>query len=138
MLRRAQHQFSSFKGGVKGGFLIILLLSLFACEEKPDGLLSKGEMEDVLYDYHIAQYMAASMPYEERYKSYLYVEAVFEKHGITEAQFDSSLVYYNRHTAQIRDIYQHVQRKLERAEATKYAQVSPSEAILPIYGQDTA
>ena len=113
MPRRAQHPFSSFKGGVKGGFLIILLLSLFACEEKPDGLLSKGEMEDVLYDYHIAQYMAASMPYEERYKSYLYVEAVFEKHGITEAQFDSSLVYYNRHTAQIRDIYQHVQRKLE-------------------------
>ena len=70
MSRRAQHQFSSFKGGVKGGVLIILLLSLFACEEKPDGLLSKGEME-------------------------------------------ASLVYYNRHTAQIRDIYQHVQRKLE-------------------------
>ncbi|MBO4451709.1 MAG: DUF4296 domain-containing protein [Bacteroidaceae bacterium] len=93
--------------------LIMMIGILLSCEQKPDGLLSKREMEDVLYDYHIAQYMAANLPYEERYQSYLYIDAVFEKHGITEAQFDSSLVYYNRHTDQIRDIYEHVQRKLE-------------------------
>ena len=104
-------------GGVREGLLVLSLLLLFSCEQKPDGLLSTHEMEEVLYDYHIAQYMASCLPYDDRYQSYLYVDAVFEKHGITEAQFDSSLVYYNRHTDQIRDIYEHVQRKLEDYDA---------------------
>jgi len=117
----------------------MLLCMMLACEDKPDGLLSKGEMEDVLYDYHIAQYMAASLPFEERYKSYLYVDAVFEKHGITEAQFDSSLVYYNRHTDEIRDIYQHVQRKLEDYDAELQLQSGSNEIRASFtLGGDTA
>ena len=91
-----------FRGGL---FVFLLIAFLFlSCEEKPEGLLSKREMEEVLYDYHIAQYMASNLSFDERYKSHLYVEAVFEKHGITEAQFDSSLVYYNRHIDEISDM----------------------------------
>ncbi|MBQ7686760.1 MAG: DUF4296 domain-containing protein [Bacteroidaceae bacterium] len=132
------HLCSPLRVGVRGG-LFAFLFMLLSCEDKPDGLLSKGKMEDVLYDYHIAQYMASSLPFEERYQSYLYVDAVFEKHGITEAQFDSSLVYYNRHTDEIRDIYEHVQRKLEDFDAELQLQSGSNEIRASFtLGGDTA
>ena len=34
---------------------LILAFSILSCEQRPEGILSKGEMEDVLYDYHLAQ-----------------------------------------------------------------------------------
>ena len=113
---------SPIEGGREGGLLgllllVLSLLLLCSCEQKPEGILSKGKMEEVLYDYHIAQYMASTLPYDDRYKSQLYIEAVFDKHGISEAQFDTSLVYYNRHTDQIRNIYDHVKHRLEDYDA---------------------
>ena len=110
-------QRSYAKRSFRGGLLVLSLLLLCSCEQKPEGILSKGKMEEVLYDYHIAQYMASTLPYDDRYKSQLYIEAVFDKHGISEAQFDTSLVYYNRHTDQIRDIYDHVKHRLEDYDA---------------------
>lgn len=126
-----------FRGGL---FVFLLIAFLFlSCEEKPEGLLSKREMEEVLYDYHIAQYMASNLSFDERYKSHLYVEAVFEKHGITEAQFDSSLVYYNRHIDEISDIYAHVKSKLEDYDAKLHLESGSNEMRASFtLGGDTA
>ena len=126
-------------GGVREGLLFLSLLFLFSCEQKPEGLLSKREMENVLYDYHIAQYMASSLPYDERYKSPIYVDAVFEKYGITEEVFDSSLVYYNRHTDDIKDIYDHVKTRLEDYEANLQLESGSNEMRASFtLGGDTA
>lgn len=117
----------------------LLLCMMLSCEQKPDDLLSKGQMEDVLYDYHIAQYMASSLPFEERYKSRIYIEAVYEKYGITEAEFDSSLVYYNRHTDDIQDIYEHVKHRLEDYEANLQLESGSNEMRASFtLGGDTA
>ena len=126
--------------GHREGLLFLLIAFLFlSCEEKPEGLLSKREMEEVLYDYHIAQYMASSLSYEDRYKSHLYVEAVFEKHGITEAQFDTSLIYYNRHTEDMSDIYNHVKSKLEDYDAKLHLESGSNEMRASFtLGGDTA
>lgn len=93
--------------------LVLLLLILFAaCDNHPQDVLSRGKMEDVLYDYHIMQGIVNDLPAEEREaKGQDYMNAVFEKHGITEAQFDSSIVYYNRHTKDLHIIYSNLKER---------------------------
>ena len=95
-------------------FFILVLVGIVACDKDVDGILSHGKMEDVLYDYHLAQGMLEQLPAEEREKmNQAYIDAVFEKHGITEADFDSSLVWYNRHAKKLNDIYKNIQERLE-------------------------
>lgn len=99
----------------------ILLISLFmllvmACEERPKDVLSRGKMEDVLYDYHLMQGVIDQLPSEERVeKAQDYLNAVYEKHGITEAQFDSSVIYYNRHTKDLYKIYTNLKNRYTAA-----------------------
>ena len=93
-------------------FLLLLMLLFAACDERPKDVLSRGKMEDVLYDYHIMQGIVNDLPAEEREeKAQDYMNAVFEKHGITEAQFDSSIVYYNRHTKDLHKIYSNLKER---------------------------
>lgn len=79
------------------GLFVFLVWTLFACQVKrPETVLSDKQMEDVLYDYHIAKALGEALSYNENYKRVLYVESVYKKYGITEAQFDSSMVWYAR------------------------------------------
>lgn len=92
--------------------LALLMFLLMACDDHPKDVLSRGKMEDVLYDYHIMQGIIDELPSEEREaKAQDYINAVFEKHGITEAQFDSSIVYYNRHTKDLHKIYSNLKER---------------------------
>ncbi len=93
-------------------FIIIPMLLMVACDNRPKGVLSQGKMEDVLYDYHLMQGIIDELPVNEREeKAQDYINAVFEKHGITEAQFDSSIVYYNRHTKELHEIYNNLKNR---------------------------
>ena len=92
--------------------LALLMFLLMACDDRPKDVLSRGKMEDVLYDYHIMQGIIDELPSEEREaKAQEYINAVFEKHGITEVQFDSSIVYYNRHTKDLHKIYSNLKER---------------------------
>jgi len=71
-------------------------------------------MERVLYDYHIAQGMAESSGGDVEANRYLYVQKVFEKHHITEAQFDTSMVWYSGHASHLEEMYKHIEARLER------------------------
>lgn len=88
-------------------FLVIALVFLQACKPSiPSQYLSKDEMEDILYEFHIAEAMAHEN-YDAQQKGDMiaYREAIFKKHDITQADFDSSMVYYMRHTKLMHDIY---------------------------------
>ncbi|MBO4673736.1 MAG: DUF4296 domain-containing protein [Bacteroidaceae bacterium] len=88
------------------------LFLFIACDNRPKDVLSRGKMEDVLYDYHIMQGIIDQLPSDEREeKAQDYINAVYAKHGITEAQFDSSIVYYNRHTEDLHKIYEHLKER---------------------------
>lgn len=82
-----------------------LLLLVASCESRPKNVLSKGEMRSVLYDYHLAQGMIESLPSGQSLSENHYLDAVFKKHGITVAEFDSSMIWYNAHAEELRDIY---------------------------------
>ena len=96
------------------GFAILACLMFGACKKSaPKNVLSEREMEDVLYDYHIAKSIADNASYEDRYKQALYLTYVFQKHETTEADFDSSLVWYSRHAEDLSKIYQKVTDRLQ-------------------------
>lgn len=106
--------------------VILFLLQMFivaGCEiERPNNILSQGKMEDVLYDYHIARAMAGNLPPTETYKAQLYIDAVFKAHGITQAEFNTSLEWYSRNAEEMSKIYENVQKRLnaEISEANKF------------------
>lgn len=95
-------------------WVLVVLIVLAACKPGvPSEYIQPGEMEDILYDYHIADGLAdrSSNNYELTKREYRL--AVFKKHGVTEAQFDSSLVYYTRHTEQLHKIYENLSDRLK-------------------------
>lgn len=87
---------------------------LTSCEVKrPKEVLDDATMEAVLHDYHIAKVMADELTGNETYRRVLYRDGVFCKHGITEAQFDSSMVWFARHPEIIAKLYEKVNKRLK-------------------------
>ena len=71
------------------------------------------EFEDILYDYHLADAMVNNDGSDEKkYEMTLYRQAVLKKYGITQAEFDSSLVYYVRHADRLHKIYENLSKRL--------------------------
>lgn len=77
----------------------------------PSDLIQPAELEDLLYDYHVAQAMAETGGDSMNFKRYSYVQAVFEKHGVSEAEFDSTMVWYASHATYLNDIYKKLQER---------------------------
>ena len=96
----------------------ILHFSLFllvSCKvERPKEVLPPSKMEEVLYDYHLAQVMGGDLTGENMYKRRLYIDYVYAKHHITEAQLDSSLVWYARNPKDLSAIYERMAARTER------------------------
>lgn len=86
--------------------VMALLFCVSSCKPSlPSGVLSKGKMTDILYDYHLALAMAHMDDNGDKGQSLAYREAVLRKHDVTSAEFDSSMVYYMRHTELLEDVY---------------------------------
>lgn len=86
--------------------VMALLFCVSSCKPSlPGGILSKGKMADILYDYHLALAMAHMDDNGDKGQSLAYREAVLRKHDVTSAEFDSSMVYYMRHTELLEDVY---------------------------------
>lgn len=94
--------------------VLLLAFCLTACQVKrPETVLTDAKMEDVLYDFHIAKAMGEEVPYNESYKRVLYIESVYKKHGITQADFDTSMVWFARHPDALTKIYEKVNTRLK-------------------------
>lgn len=91
---------------------------VFGCIDKDDAIISKGEMEDILYDYHLADAMAQQAEGGYEKNAIEYRAAVLKKYGVTQEKFDTSMVYYMRRTDQLHDMYQHIADRMQQ-DATK-------------------
>lgn len=98
----------------KSFYLLVSLVILMACKPSvPKEFIQPGDMEDILYDYHIGQAMAKeNKDGNMDYMKSKYFAAVLKKHGVTEAEFDSSLVYYYSHLKRLQLIYKNVNERL--------------------------
>lgn len=128
---------------------LIASVILVACKPSvPSGYIQPDDMEDLLCDYHIAQAMAdqGGKNQEERdYNQTLYFAAVLEKHGVTKAKFDSSLVYYYRRADRFTDIYKNVVERLSEqaldlgaseGEVNRYANLNANGDTVDVWAGD--
>jgi len=92
--------------------LLVVLFAFGACKNRSaEDVLGKGEMVDLLYDYHLAQALAQTSEDSVDYKTRLYTVSVFRKYGITEQDFNRSMEYYSRHADQLYKIYERVNER---------------------------
>lgn len=93
-----------------------VLMLMVACKPgTPSQYIQPGDMEDILVDY----YLAKSLALQDRsgdnrdYNMALYMKAVLNKHGVTEAEFDSSLCYYYTRADRFEEVIKRAAERLE-------------------------
>lgn len=111
----------------------VALMLIVGCKPGvPSEIIQPDDMEDILYDYQLADAMAQQSS-DYAYNQVLYREAVFKKYGITSAEFDSSMVYYTRHTESLHKIYENLAERLRNealslgaseSEVNRYSSIS--------------
>lgn len=96
-------------------FITFLLITApLSCQsDMPKDVLPAEKMENVLYDYHIAQSLAQQTVADSiDFYTRLYQAAVFKKYGIQKADFDRSMQWYERHIDKLKKIYEHLAERL--------------------------
>ena len=93
--------------------IIVVVLSIACTDKRKVDVLSTTKLEAVLRDYHLAQVIIGDLPSNQRYKKDLYFKYVYDKHGVTKAEIDSSLVYYARHPEGLAEVYANLSKRVE-------------------------
>ena len=92
--------------------LIACLALLTSCgKEIPSEIIQPKKMERVLYDYHLMLSLSENSKGTEKAASKNYI---FQKHGITSADFDSSMVWYTRESKELMSIYDNLNKRFKR------------------------
>ena len=100
--------------------MVAAVAMLTGCKPKvPSKYIQPDDMEDLIYDYHIAQGVASQESGNPDYQKRLTFEMVLKEHGVTQAEFDSSLVYYYTRADRFQEIYKNVGERLNK-ESEKY------------------
>ena len=103
------------KGQIIWLFCVLMLLS--AC--RPKGILTSRQMRSVLYDLHRAEAVLQVAGYNFGHDEALakYYQSVLDEHGVSQAQFDSSLVWYTDHPQIFNKIYPKILTRCEQEDA---------------------
>ncbi len=80
----------------------------------PDTFIPESEMENLLYDYHLAAAMARQSEGDKDANAIAYRAAVLKKYGVSEELLDTSMVYYMRHTERLQKIYERISDRMDR------------------------
>ena len=99
----------------KGASFLFLLfaLSLTQCRLQPRGVMATKELKAVVRDMLL---LDGSMPYNRQQNDSLYKlaqEAVFDKHGITRAEYDSSMIWYAENAQLLTTIYDELEAEFK-------------------------
>lgn len=104
----------SKNSNIKFQLLILLCISAVLVSCRPRGILSSNEMRKLLVDLHQTDAMmqVAGLKYTDQEQKEIYYAQVMERHGVTQAEFDSSLVWYTAHPQLFDKIYPKVMADL--------------------------
>lgn len=89
----------ALKKNIIGILLLLTLAVMTSCDRQGrHNIIPERAMTDVLYDYQLAVALAdeENESRKKAEKEYLYTQAVFQKHGITEDEFNLSVAHYAR------------------------------------------
>lgn len=95
---------------------ILGLASIFvACSGRPDGVLGKEEMAQLLADIHKGESVVEINPrsYPDDSTKRAFRQSIYAKHGITSEQVDSSLMWYGYNMDKFTEVYDRTIELLE-------------------------
>lgn len=93
--------------------VVLGVLLLTGC--RPRNVLSIEKMEEMIYQLHRAEAILYTKGYTYGHDEVLnaYYSALLEQHGVTQAQWDSSLVWYTDHPLLFDKMYPKVLERLQ-------------------------
>lgn len=93
-------------------FIIVLLTLIVACGARVEkGVLKPEEMENLLFDYHLAQALAKGSGDSVNFKTQLYINSVYKKYNINESDFNHSMEWYTRNSEELFKIYKRIDER---------------------------
>lgn len=86
--------------------LIALAALTMACNRVPDEVIQPEEMAQLMADIRVADAVISVNGYDYRtpVSREALKQAVYERHGVTQAQFDSSLVWYGHNIGRYQEV----------------------------------
>lgn len=109
------------------------LVCLSACIKRPEGVLSDKEMAPVVADLELAEaYMQTQRSGDPGRREAL-VEYVIGKHGVSRADFDTTMAWYGRNV----DVYQRLYKDVDNILARRRRELSGAgDAAVDLDGSD--
>lgn len=127
-------------------YLVFVLVSLsvdVSCIDRPEYVLDEPEMIDVLVDVHRAEGLLevqhhpnTSSREVDKFQQAV-MAAVLQKHKISKAQYDSSLMWYAQNLKLLARVYSHVEERLEAETEMWTQQVADSREFGESMAGDT-
>lgn len=123
---------------MRGWIILACIAFLTSCgKSMPEDIIPPAKMESVLYDYHLALGISSTLNTTEEYKKQSYKNYLFKKHHITEAQFDSSMVWYTRNAYKLSEIYQNLDKRFSREKTSLNAMLQERHIDIATQPGDT-
>ena len=116
-----------FKRNVFNGLGILFLIILFttACSRVPKRIIPERKMQQIVTDMHLAEAIINSdyASYSSNEEKNALYQSVFDKHRVTEAMYDSSLIWYGKNL----DVYMQVYNMALAEVNKRIAEIGPIE-----------
>lgn len=95
-------------------FVFCMIVLLGSCKPGvPNKYIQPSEMANILYEYHLADAVVNASQGTDSIAMRAYQANILEKYKVTQSDFDSSMVYYSRHTNLLEDVYKQLSGKIE-------------------------
>ena len=117
-------------------YLVLAILSLSvvaSCIDRPDIVLDEEQMIDLLVDVHRAEGLLEmqqqlGVGHGEDLDTYQkeVIAAVLQKHGVSRARYDSTLMWYAQHLKLLTRVYGHVDERLQEEHEMWSLQITES------------
>ena len=95
--------------------LFIIALSLLSCDRTPRGVMSVNDMADLITDLQLAEAYIENNAgdYTDDSSKLVIKQSIFKKHGITQQDYDSSLIWYAHNMEEYTKAYDKAVGKLK-------------------------
>lgn len=95
--------------------LVGLMLLVVSCKPGvPKHILQPDVLENLLHDCLLAEGMSRQQAGDPSVNAMALQQAVLKKYGLTQAQMDSSMVWYMRHADVLQEVYTRLNDRMER------------------------
>ncbi len=113
------------------------VVALVACDRAPHGVIKESKMKELLIDIHKAQAYIELHPdaYPDDSSKQVLKQSVFEKHHITQADYDTSLMWYAHNIEIYNNVYRKVILELQH-EQKKLAKDVVAGLVVPMSEED--